>query len=142
MGLDMYLDKEKFYGSYINKEERPLIDGFNSCENLTIKGQIGYWRKANAIHGWFVENVQGGEDNSDSFYVSKDELLNLESLIKKTLSNKESAEDNLPTREGFFFGSQLYDNSYFNDLKETLEIIKKALEAIEQGFDIYYSSSW
>ena len=25
--------------------------------------QVGYWRKANQIHNWFVENVQDGEDD-------------------------------------------------------------------------------
>ena len=25
--------------------------------------EVGYWRKANAIHGWFVRNVQNGKDD-------------------------------------------------------------------------------
>lgn len=28
-----------------------------------IMEQVGYWRKANAIHNWFVDNVQYGEDD-------------------------------------------------------------------------------
>lgn len=28
-----------------------------------IREEIGYWRKANQIHNWFVENVQDGEDD-------------------------------------------------------------------------------
>jgi len=28
-----------------------------------ISEQVGYWRKANQIHNWFVENVQDGEDD-------------------------------------------------------------------------------
>jgi len=32
--------------------------GFNS-----ISENVGYWRKANQIHGWFVENIQDGEDD-------------------------------------------------------------------------------
>lgn len=28
-----------------------------------IIDQVGYWRKANHIHNWFVENVQDGEDD-------------------------------------------------------------------------------
>lgn len=40
-------DTEKKYGSY------------------RIIQQVGYWRKANSIHNWFVENVQGGEDDCD-----------------------------------------------------------------------------
>ncbi len=30
-----------------------------------ISEPVGYWRKANAIHRWFVENVQDGEDDCD-----------------------------------------------------------------------------
>jgi len=30
-----------------------------------INEQVGYWRKANAIHNWFVENIQDGEDDCD-----------------------------------------------------------------------------
>lgn len=35
---------------------------------------IAYWRKANAIHQFFVENVQDGEDNCETYEVSKDAL--------------------------------------------------------------------
>lgn len=31
----------------------------------SIMKQVGYWRKANEIHNWFVENVQDGEDDCD-----------------------------------------------------------------------------
>lgn len=30
-----------------------------------IMEEVGYWRKANQIHNWFVENVQDGEDDCD-----------------------------------------------------------------------------
>ena len=41
--------------------------------------EVGYWRKANAIHKWFVDNVQNGEDDCGDYSVSKElleELLN------------------------------------------------------------------
>ena len=31
----------------------------------SIMKQVGYWRKANEIHNWFVENVQDGEDDCE-----------------------------------------------------------------------------
>ena len=31
----------------------------------SIMEQVGYWRKANQIHNWFIENVQDGEDDCD-----------------------------------------------------------------------------
>lgn len=30
-----------------------------------IKEEVGYWRKANHIHKWFVEHIQDGEDDCD-----------------------------------------------------------------------------
>ncbi len=34
----------------------------------------GYWRKANGIHAWFVQNVQEGEDDCKEYYVSQSKL--------------------------------------------------------------------
>ena len=49
-----------------------------------IMDQVGYWRKANQIHNWFVENVQDGED--DCRYhreVTEDDLQDLLSMCEK-----------------------------------------------------------
>lgn len=51
-----------------------------------ISEQVGYWRKANAVHKWFVDNVQGGED--DCAYhreVTADDLETLRDLCKTIL---------------------------------------------------------
>ena len=51
----------------------------------SIAEDIGYWRKANAIHKWFVDNVQNGEDDCDYYEVNKEqleELLSICNLIK------------------------------------------------------------
>lgn len=39
-----------------------------------------YWRKANAIHNWFVQNVQSGNDDCGHYDVSKDDLITLRDL--------------------------------------------------------------
>ena len=33
--------------------------------------QVGYWRKVNAIHNWFIENLTDGEDNCQPIYVPR-----------------------------------------------------------------------
>lgn len=43
----------------------------------SIWESVGYWRKANAIHKWFVENVQNEVDNCGCYEVSKTKLRNL-----------------------------------------------------------------
>ena len=53
-----------------------------------IMDQVGYWRKANEIHNWFVENVQDGED--DCCYhreVTKQVLEKLLDVCNKVLAS-------------------------------------------------------
>jgi hypothetical protein len=45
----------------------------------------------------------------------------------------------LPPREGFFFGDTKVDDYYFEDLKDTVEIIDSL--DLETG-KYYYCSSW
>ena len=89
MGLDMYLSRKKYVGAnyehrkvkgeiHINIGEKHLPVDFNKV--TYIEEEVGYWRKANQIHKWFVDNVQDGEDNCELHYVS------LESL-KKNIRN-------------------------------------------------------
>lgn len=45
--------------------------------NNSIYDEIAYWRKANQIHKWFVDNVQGGEDDCGNYEVSEEQLRDL-----------------------------------------------------------------
>ena len=130
MGLDMYLYgvKQEF-----NKHDYN-IGGYKEST------EIGYWRKANAIHKWFVDICQDGTDNCATYYVGKEDLIALKSLCEDVLLEPERAEELLPTQSGFFFGPTAYDDWYFSDIKETIEIIDWALK---QDFDYFeYHSSW
>lgn len=105
--------------------------------------KVGYWRKANQIHAWFVDNVQNGTDDCGYYPVTKDQLLKLKRSCELVSNNIEHAETLLPTRSGFFFGSTDYDDWYKQNLEETKQIIDKVLN--ETDFDnevIVYSSSW
>ena len=49
----------------------------------------------------------------------------------------------LPTQDGFFFGGTEYDQWYYQDVKDTVEIIEKVLAKTEFEHEIVmYSSSW
>lgn len=49
-----------------------------------IMEEVGYWRKSNQIHNWFVEHVQDGEDDCDYHReVTEDDLLELLETCKK-----------------------------------------------------------
>ncbi len=103
---------------------------------------IGYWRKANAIHNWIVKNVQNDNDDCAEYVVNGEALRKLLSVVNEVLEDRTKAPSLLPTQAGFFFGGAEYDDYYFTELENTKEIINTALEAQSNGADIYYSSSW
>lgn len=171
MGLDMYLIRKKYVGAeYKHRNVKGKIEITINGKVLPIEfdrvsyieEQVGYWRKANAIHKWFVDNIQNGEDDCKNYYVNID---NLEELLNKCKEVKEKAiiknmvdgeyienadeiADILPTQEGFFFGSTKYDEYYMKDINYTIELIEKLLKEEEKlnKLDFYsefeYSSSW
>jgi hypothetical protein len=48
---------------------------------------VGYWRKANQIHGWFVDHVQGGEDRCQSTPVTRAQLEELRNECQYVLGS-------------------------------------------------------
>lgn len=147
MGLDMYLTAKRYIYTF-GDDDKALRDVLEQLKvnDMTIKElsyEAGYWRKANQIHKWFVDNVQGGNDNCGEYLVTTEELERLLELVNEVLQNKDKADELLPTHDGFFFGSNLYDESYFDDLINTKAIIENVLSIVElRKYDIYYSSSW
>ena len=155
MGLDMYLYRRSYVHSgdyYIpdHKEELKMTRGGKEVDTSKIRyiiEEVGYWRKANHIHRWFVENVQSGKDDCGEYYVKEDQLANLLETCKEVLRDKDKANKLLPTTSGFFFGTTDYDPHYFNDIENTVGIIESLFEPDLDGGsylkgDIYYSSSW
>lgn len=152
MGLDMYLFKDTYIGGNFDfnnvQGEINLSRGRNNkpvnikLNRLTsIREEVAYWRKANAIHQWFVDNVQDGEDNCGTYFVSADNLRELVYICKVILANPEKAQELLPVASGFFFGSDEYDEWYMNSLKYTIETFESLLEEDPEA-DYYYHSSW
>ena len=148
MGLDMYLYAERYISEFFNEGDKgraerikELFPELSAGEIKTIRSEIGYWRKANQIHNWFVQNVQGGEDDCKSYYVGRDQLKELLDVIQEVLADRSRAEELLPNTAGFFFGSQDYDEWYCQDLEQTAKIIERAL-ALPENLEFYYHSSW
>lgn len=58
-----------------------------------IKEEVGYWRKANHIHKWFVENIQNGVDDCNYHReVREEDLLELLDVCKKVLDSCEMTQ--------------------------------------------------
>lgn len=121
-------------------------DDRHEYPHKTVVEQVGYWRKENAIHNWFVENVQNGVDDC-SYHdeVTANHINTLINICKTVLLTKDRsiAEKLLPTESGFFFGSTDYDEWYFDGLEHTIEMLEKVLEETDfEKYAIYYCSSW
>ena len=62
---------------------------FTNWNYYSVNIPIAYWRKVNCIHNWFVENVQGGNDNCDRHYVSDEQIKELVEEIDNILSESD-----------------------------------------------------
>lgn len=111
---------------------------------INIKEEVAYWRKANAIHQWFVDNVQNGKDDCDVHReLTKSDLLTLRDLAHEVLCDPDKAEELLPTQSGFFFGSTEYDEWYMEDLKSTIDQLDEIIKNTDFNTEaLYYVSSW
>ena len=110
-------------------------------ETIVVSMKVGYWRKANAIHQWFVDNCQNGEDDCRDAYVSREKLEELLGIVQEVLADRSKVDELLPTQSGFFFGSTEYDEYYFQDLELTQRILENALSMSDE-WDFGYQSSW
>lgn len=149
MGLDMYLSAKRYTGKYHNPElAKAIRDALgitfttNNLDTTEVKLEAAYWRKANQIHKWFVDNVQEGEDDCGHYYVSREKLGELRALCMRIQGNHELASQLLPSQAGFFFGSVDYDEGYFRDIEDTIAQINACLEAFNEDWNFEYHSSW
>ena len=152
MGLDMYLNRKQYIGAnyehhHITGTISLLADGksipIDPKKIRYIEYEGVYWRKANQIHKWFVDNVQCGRDDCGTYEVNVKQLERLISLCKEVLADHSKAEELLPTQSGFFFGSSDYEGYYFEDLEQTVADVTKLLSGLDPYSDeLYYHSSW
>ena len=131
MGLDMYLDGEKyFWTDDLNPENNLREDGYR-VKTKTV--ELGYWRKHPNLHGYIVNTFGDGVDNCRAIAL---EATDIEKIIEAV------ARDNLPHTEGFFFGA-----SDGTEKQEDFRIFTTALKWMrdeENGVSrtVYYRASW
>lgn len=175
-GLDMKDVNLDLVEDYIPecKTRYSVWDTEKKYGHMSLFQNIGYWRKSNQIHNWFVGNVQDGADDCGQYEVTEDKLTNLLNTCKKVLENSKlvpgkisngqilkdgkwqdiieeglvienpaTAMVYLPTCSGFFYGSTEYDEYYYNDVKETVDILERVLTTTDFEHEIVmYQASW
>jgi hypothetical protein len=163
MGLDMYLSARKYVEKIDWKKMQedyntPYADATypNYAEIVSLAGLSGldkdiygahvsvtalYWRKANAIHNWFVNNVQHGNDDCGEYYVSHEKIAELLNVCEEAYKTKNHKV--LEPIGGFFFGSTDIDEWYWESIKRTIKEIKSIKKHKDYDrLSFYYSSSW
>lgn len=154
----MYLKAEKYISGYSfdenSSEYHSLIKllGFNdgeiqsSAPSANVEFTVCYWRKANQIHNWFVNNCQDGIDECQKTYVEREKLKELRDLCQKIITEplaKMKASQLLPTLKGDFFGSTNYDGWYLKGLEDTVKQLDSVLNNPKfDNWSFYYQSSW
>ena len=150
MGLDQYLKGKMYVSPYSDKELHTKLNTLTTEMGFTFPAneivfEAAYWRKANHIHQWFVDNVQEGVDNCGEYYVSRDTLEELVIVCEDVLADHSLADELLPTTSGFFFGSTEYDEYYYEDIKNTINMIKPLIDPDNKKMEelsFYYRASW
>ena len=145
MGLDMYLSKKTYVKNWAHKEDKHrVVVTTNDQTRLDIKPErvtdvveeVMYWRKVNAVHAWFVENVQDGIDECQESSVTIEQLDKLATICEKVVRDKNP--ELLPSQGGFFFGSTEYDEYYYQEIEDTAKVLREEIKNNQED----YQASW
>jgi hypothetical protein len=141
MGLDMYLYAEK----HVSNSSKDFIEKFPQYRKeaeqyqdvmsatgmyslptpeyggATISKCVGYWRKANAIHGWIVRNLANGVDECQRIYMSREDLVALRDSCVNELSNRSNALPNKEDVRTINLDDGTNASSIVNKLMETMK---------------------
>jgi hypothetical protein len=121
MGLDMMIYRR-------NKD---------ATERGDFQGEeIAYWRKHPNLHGFIVKEFAAGRDDCQQIPLDSKKML---TLIRAIMERK------LPETTGFFFGSSPSTDNELTFVLQQLEDMNqlaKAIEALQDGYEIFYQASW
>lgn len=166
MGLDMYLYAEKNISEYdfvdvngqLSKRDNLEYDKVlkatkmntlpkSDYASVTIKAQVAYWRKANAIHNWFVRECANGVDNCQDIYVSREQLIELRDECVKAIADRDKATPDQDTTKSIQMGDdpkavieqiiKEFQEQVLNEAKkatDTLALPKGGLEPVSGFF--------
>lgn len=159
MGLDMYIFKVKKTAHSLKelnslevgaKPGDPALAEFEPLHRpypdtapdyYSLFKQTAYWRKFNALHQWFVTHVQRGIDNCGTYEVSRDSLFECLETLEAVHNLKDPSK--MPPTQGFFWGSTTVDDSYWNNVENSIKIISGLIDYTDWNRErLFYQSSW
>ena len=106
------------YSVTVTKGGKPVAGIKPECISV-VEEEVMYWRKANHIHAWFVENVQNGQDDCGTYYVPEEKLRELLAVCKHVIEKSELVDGTVST-------GTLYDKEHPDGiaLREAGQVIK------------------
>ncbi len=153
MGLDMYLYENVYMSNWPHSKEAdeaqytdantilalagikpdPEVGGYG----VEVKTPVVYWRKAYAIHLWFVANCQNGNDNCDNYSIEDDQLTELVELCRQVLNATELVSDMVTN------GQTMVDGKWQNNQEPGKVIVNPGLakELLPSGSGFFFGST-
>lgn len=138
IGLDQYLSKKTYIDNQYRKDEDKVKLIGDKAKDIDIDKishiveDVGYWRKANAIHKWFVDNVQDGKDECQDSCVSTEKLQELLDVVNKVLDGSKMIKGKIVNGYSFKDGKEvpiMEDGEFIED-----PTLAKELLPTEDGF--------
>lgn len=152
MGLDVYVEVS-------NRKDREEIVAKNKeiCERndkaYEEKGEDAkyeqtvdipttqdyYFRKFNALVNWVRHNV-GNVENCEPMELSKNDIEALQATLNDL--TPENCDQEFPTCTGFFFGSQDYDEWYWQDVEKAKQMCQEILKQTDWENEVVTFFIW
>lgn len=112
-----------------------------SKKDIDLEKEI-YMRKLNVVQGYFENKY-----NIENLEMIDVDIKDIELLYKNSLKvfnskNVEIAKELLPIQGGFFYGNYEYNDWYWEDVKEVLEITKEIIDYYEKDNHIIKYWCW
>lgn len=135
MGLDMYL--------YCNSRAltHKVHDGEPYGDYITPfykrRGIVMYWRKANAIHKWFVNEVQDGNDDCGTYEVDIEKLRELRHICERIV-------EQCPLVDGKVNCGRRFENGKWHDIIEdgkVMDNVEVAEELLPTASGFFFGST-
>jgi hypothetical protein len=153
MGLDQYINRKSYIQNWsFDKENKYEVVVTNNGNPTHIKSdkvtyvteELGYFRKFNALHNWFVQ-LADGRDECQKIIFYEENVDNLLLTMKEVLISKSEdvALEMFPPVSGFFFGSIQIDEWYWKDLESSIKLFQEIKdEWVVDRTTYYYQASW
>lgn len=154
MGLDMYLHKIKreeiaywrkanaIHAWFSRLYEKETGKELENCHNMVVSKEDLIKLRDDCKRVINSSKLVYKDVPVRKYDYDKEEYVNSTRMMK-VLNDSSIAEELLPTQNGFFFGSTIYDEFYVEDLKNTIEQIDNILNDVDfEEYDIEYHAWW